>query len=144
MIEIEITETKRVAVAFLKVEAGVRYWDDGEVNGTEDADGSLIPCRNGDLWEPVIDLATGTIEGWPEGTAADVHYKVCDAGRYTLLDADRKPVKSIDGYVPAIMSPGGNGYGDYIIMTIDGAGKIVGWEADFSGFGVNIDAARAA
>lgn len=134
MFEIEITEDKKVVVSFLKVEAGVRYWEDGEVNGVSDDDGSLIPCRNGDFWEPIIDLATGMIEGWPEGTTADIHYKVCDDGRYTLLDADRKPVKTIDGYVPAIMSPGGQGYGDYIIMTIDGAGKIEKWRRDFDAF----------
>lgn len=134
MIYIEITETKKTAVAFLKVEAGVRYWEDGMVNGVGDEDGSLIPCRNGDFWEPIIDLATGTIEGWPEGTTADIHYKVCDDGRYTLLDAERQPVKAIDGYVPAIMSPGGEGYGDYIIMTIDGAGKIQDWRCDVGAF----------
>jgi len=134
MIYIEITETKKTAVAFLKVEAGVRYWEDGEVNGISDDDGDLIPCRNGDFWEPVIDLATGTIEGWPEGTTASVHYKVCDAGRYTLLDAERHEVKIRDGYVPAIMWPGGEGYGDCIIMKIDGAGKIENWRADLSDF----------
>lgn len=134
MIEIEITETKRAAVAFLKVEAEVRYWEDGKINGVADDDGSLIPCRDGDSWCPVIDLATGIIEGWPEGTTADIHYKVCDAGRYTLLDANRKPVKTIDGYVPAIMWPGGEGYGDYIIMKIDGAGKIEKWHRDFDAF----------
>ena len=130
-IEIKITDSKKVAVAFLQVEAGVRYWDDGEVNGVQDSeDGTLMPCKDGDSWCPVIDLATGTIEGWPEGTTADIHY----AGRYTLLDAERKTVKTIDGYVPAIMSPGGEGYGDYIIMTIDGAGKIEKWRADFDAF----------
>lgn len=134
MIDIEITETKKATVAFLKVEAGVRYWEDGEVNGASDDDGDLIPCRNGDFWEPVIDLTAGTIEGWPEGTTADVHYKVCDKGRYTLLDAERREVKIRDGYVPKVMSPGGNGYGDYIIMTIDGAGRIKDWRADLSDF----------
>lgn len=133
-IEIDISESKRVAVAFLKVEAGVRYWEDGEVNGTEDADGSLIPCRNGDYWQLIIDLKTGTIEGWPEGTTADVHYKVCDDGCYTLLDAERNDVKAVVGYVPPILAPGGDGYGDYIIMKIDGAGKIDNWRADFDGF----------
>ena len=134
MIEIEITETKRVAVAFLKVEAGVRYWEDAEVNGTQDDDGNLIPCRIGDFWEPVVDIETGTIEGWPAGTTADIHYKVCDAGRYTLLDAERNAVAVHDGYVPKIMAPGGDGYGDYIIMRIDGSGKIENWQPDFDGF----------
>lgn len=29
----------------LKVEAGVRYWEDATVNGIEDVDGALIPCK---------------------------------------------------------------------------------------------------
>jgi hypothetical protein len=137
MIDIEITETKKVGVAFLKVEAGVRYWEDGEVNGVSDDDGNLIPCRNGDFWEPIIDLKTGMIEGWPEGTTADVHYKVCDEGRYTLLDAARNAVNIRDGYVPPILSPGGDGYGDYIIMKIDGAGRIENWRINLDGFAVS-------
>jgi hypothetical protein len=134
MIEIEVKETSKVAVKYLKVEAGVRYWEDGEVNGAEDTDGKLMPCRSGDCWAPVIDLETGIIEAWPAGTTASIYYKVCDAGRYTLLDADRNEIKTIDGYVPRIMSPKENGYGDYIIMDIDGAGKIAKWRVDLSEF----------
>lgn len=130
MVEIDVRIPTRVAVKYLKVEAGVRYWEDASVNGTDDEDGSLIPCRAGDCWCPVIDLETGTIEGWPVGTTASIHYKVADAGRYCLLDAGRGEVVARDGYVPKIMSPGGDGYGDYIIMDIDGAGKIAKWRVD--------------
>lgn len=133
-IQIEVPRVAKLAVAFLKVDAGVRYWEDATVNGESDDDGALIPCRSGDCWCPTIDLATGIIEGWPAGTTASIHYKVCDAGRYTLLDAERNEVKHIDGYVPKIMCPGDNGYGDYIIMKIDGAGKIAGWSLDLSEF----------
>jgi hypothetical protein len=134
MIEIEVRRVEKIAVKYLKVEAGVRYWEDGTVNGVEDADGSLIPCRAGDCWCPVIDLETGIIQGWPTPTTASVHYKVADSGRYVLLDADRNEVKAIDGYVPPILSPGGDGYGDYVIMDIDGAGKIAKWRVDLDGF----------
>jgi hypothetical protein len=126
-IKIAVRSTERVPVKFLRVEAGVRYWEDGIVNGVEDEDGSRIPCRNGDFWEPTIDLETGTIEGWPAGTTANIHYKVADDGRYTLLNAERLQVKCIDGYVPSIMCPRENGYGDYIIMDIDDTGKIGEW-----------------
>jgi hypothetical protein len=128
MAEIKITRVEKVQVHFLKVEAGVRYWEDSEVNGLEDATGELIPCRDGDCWSPTVDLSTGRIENWPENTVAELHYKVCDDGLYSLLDADRNVVKSINGYVPSIMCPEESGYGDYIIMTIGPDGTIVGFD----------------
>ena len=131
---ISISLPRQVAVQYLKVEAEVRYWEDADVDGKADEDGSLIPCRNGNCWAPIIDLATGTVENWPAGITAEIHYKVCDAGRYTLLDANREVVKVIDGYVPPIMCPDESGYGDYIIMSIDGAGKIRGWRIDLAAF----------
>lgn len=133
-LEIEVRRTEKVAVKYLQVEAGVRYWEDATVDGVADDDGSLIPCRSGGLWSPLIDLETGTIKDWPEGKTASVHYKVCDSGRYILLNADGIEVSAIDGYVPKIMCPGDNGYGDYIIMSIDGGGKIAKWRPDLSAF----------
>nr|WP_246374796.1 hypothetical protein [Pseudochelatococcus contaminans] len=118
----------------MHADCGVRYWEDAIVNGGTDDEGALIPFRDGDTWCPVIEIETGIIVGWPKGTTADLHYKVCDEGKYTLLDAHKEKIISIDGYVPRIMSPGGNGYGDYVIMTIDGDGRIAGWHADLSSF----------
>ena len=77
-----------------------------------------------------IDLDTGRIRDWPEGVEADVHYKVCDAGVYTLLDAEGRAVATRDGYVPDLLSPGDNGYGDYIIMEIGADGVIADWDAE--------------
>lgn len=132
--KIEIKETKEVDVRYLKAECGVRYWEDGEVNGSEDTDGELIPCRVRDSWCPTIDLDTGIINDWPTGTTASVHYKVCDAGIYKLLDADKNVIREIDGYVPGMMSPGGSGYGDYVIMTIGEDGKIENWNPSLEEF----------
>ena len=109
---IEAQRTETVAVKFLKVSAEVRYWEDAEVNGMEDTEGQFIPCRKGDAWEPTIDLDTGRVVDWPVDTLAKIHYKVCDAGRYALLDADGKEVCAKDGYVPDIMCPDDNGDGD--------------------------------
>lgn len=119
---------------YLIATCGVRYWEDGEVNGVEDVDGSLIPFRLGDAWRISIDLDTGVIEGWPESVTASVHYKVCDDGRYTLADVERRELCSVEGYVPDMLSPGGSGYGDYVIMEIDGQGQIQNWRADLSYF----------
>ena len=137
--QITIQETKDVDVKFLQASCGVRYWEDASVNGVDDTDGKLIPLRVGDCWEPLIDLETGIIQNWPPGTAADIHYKVCDAGVYSLLDAGGNVVKKIDGYVPKIMCPGDDGYGDYVIMTVDGAGQIAGWRADLKAFSADND-----
>ncbi len=134
MAALEITVARTVDASILKVEAGVRYWEDATVNGVSDDDGALIPFRSGDAWCPRIDIDAGTIEDWPAGTTADVHYKVCDAGVYTILADDGATLARKDGYVPSILSPGGDGYGDYIIMSIDEAGKIANWQPDLSYF----------
>ena len=78
---------------YLEVEAEVRYWEDATVNGQEDADGTLIPFKFGTLWTPVIRLSDGKVMSWPEGTTADIHYKVCDAGEYWLADEDGRIAK---------------------------------------------------
>lgn len=109
----------------IETEAGVRYWEDAEVNGVEDEDGTLIPGRRGDAWCVKINLAEGRVEDWPSDTTARIHYKVCDDGRYWLLDRAGKRIAEREGYVPgAFLCHGDNGYGDYIILNVDGAGKI--------------------
>lgn len=115
-------------------ECGVRYWEDATVNGIEDADGSLIPCRSGDIWKVTINLEHGMIWNWPKGTTASVHYKICDDGRYSLLDTDGNEVSSFCGYVPKIMCPADSGYGDYVIMDIDADGRVANWHPDISPF----------
>lgn len=125
------------SVSFLKVVAKVRYWEDATVNGRQDDDESPeMPFATSldNTWAPTINLETGKIENWPAGTIAGVHYKVCDEGVYTLLDADRQEVAQIDGYVPSMMSPGGAGYGDYIIMDIGPDGQIANWRVDLEAF----------
>lgn len=119
--------TKEFDVAAIRVMAEVRYWEDATVNGVEDTDGSLIPLRLERCWEPIIDLETGRVRNWPEGTTADVHYKVCDAGEYELLDAQGELVAEQHGYVPDMLGVGEPSYGDYIIMKIGPDGLIEGW-----------------
>lgn len=110
---------------YIEVSANVRYWEDASLNGEEDTNGT-IPLRNGDAWEPVIELDTGRVLDWPEGTEASVHYKVCDEGLYWLLDADKKRIaKWKSHYVPNdFLCHGDSGYGDYIIFKIGGNGLI--------------------
>lgn len=115
----------------LHIRAGVRYWEDATVNGEEDTNGSLIPCRDdaSEDWLPVIELETGKISNWEKGTTADIHYKVCDDGDYYLMsENETKHELSKSGYVPDCLSINDNGYGDYIIMQVDSEGLIKDWK----------------
>jgi len=132
--KITIIEKVEKEVKYLEAKCGARYWEDAEVNGVDDVDGNLIPMRKGDYWSPVIELETGVIQHWPNGTTAKVHYKVCDNGTYNLLDENMNKVSSFEGYVPTMMCPRSNGYGDYVIMDINKEGKIDKWVVDFEEF----------
>lgn len=133
---------KEYEIKYLKVDANVRYWNDSEVNGEDDLDMYECPDekpkmpfaeqdKNGEWrWRPLIDVDNGTIVGWPKGTTASVHYKVCDEGIYTLLDKNQKIVERVESYVPDCLAPLDSGWGDYIIMSIDEDGKIDGFEFD--------------
>jgi hypothetical protein len=116
-----VTTPREVEAKTLHVEAGVRYWEDAHINGKEDAEGKLIPCREGDMWKPIIDIDSGQILNWIKGRKADIYFKVCDSGSYFIKDADGNTLLSIeDDYVPDIMSPKDAGYGDY---TVSGLAK---------------------
>jgi len=133
--KISIKVTQEVDVRELHVDAGVRYWEDTDINGNPDTEGGdHIPCKNGDRWQPAIDLESGRIKNWEKGKTANVHYKVCDDGIYTLVDRDGNAAAQEEGYVPKIMCPADNGYGDYIIMEINADGMIQDWKVDLSDF----------
>lgn len=118
-----------MTAAYIEVAADVRYWEDASINGQEDTDGK-IPLRKNDSWCPVIELATGSVSNWPVGMSADIHYKVCDAGEYWLLDSDGQRIGKWAGYyVPNdFLCVGDNGYGDYIIFNIGADGLIKNWK----------------
>lgn len=124
-----VNTISEVEVKYLKISVAPRYWDDAEINGELDENGDLTPFRNGDLWEPVIDIDTGKFLDWDEGTEASFHFKVCDAGSYYLLDEDKNVISSIvNDYVPCGLCHGDEGYGDYIIMTVKKDGHIKGYK----------------
>ena len=133
----KFTVTKEFDIEYLFVEAGVRYWKDAIIDGIEDKDGNIhgipdengtIPCRDGDCWKPLININTGKIVNWTQGVKASINYKVCDNGTYKLLDANMELIKKIRDYVPKMLSPKEEGWGDYIIMDIDPDGQIRDWK----------------
>jgi hypothetical protein len=135
---ITVKVKKEVEVTYLYVDAGPRFWCDitlnGERNDDDDWDGEGIPCKNGDRWQPIIYLKTGQIINWKEGNVASTHFKVCDDGMYYLKDEDNNIVAEKEGYVPDILDPYNDGYGDYIILDIDENGFINKFKCDFKGF----------
>lgn len=132
--KIKLKIEKEFEAKYLLAEVGVRYWEDAIVNGEEDEKGTLIPCRDGKYWMPLIDIDKGVVTNWVKGYTASIHYKCCDDGLYTLYDDYKRDITFIKGYVPKIMCPKRNGYGDYVIMDIDCNGKIENWKADLSDF----------
>ena len=146
--KITVKEEKKTNydVKYLCASLDVRYWEDASINGVDDI--SYDEQQNGEkprmplivenpqsrhrddkwLWEIKIDLETGIIKGWPEGVTADIHYKVCDQGIYWLEDEDGNEIHKIESYVPSIFDFYDDSYGDYVIMTIDGNGKVVEWD----------------
>jgi hypothetical protein len=115
---------------FLVVEANVRYWEDATINGAEDINGDLTPCRVGNLWNPTINIETGEIQRWPQGTVASIYFKVCDEGRYWIVDDEGNMQAKWKGhYVPdEILAIGDSGYGDYIILEVGADGLIKDWK----------------
>ena len=124
---------------------GVRYYEDGDVDGIQDISFDdqraevkpQIPCVrhfDGDTgddywrWCPIIDVDKGRIVNWEQGKTADVHYKVCDD---CMIDYCIKGsfITNNDGYwyCPTFLCPQGEGYGDYVIMRIDENGYIDRW-----------------
>lgn len=130
----------QLSVIKCAVKARVRYWEDSQVNGADDTEGTNVPCRDGDLWRPIINVVTGVIENWETGKTASIHYKVSDRCGWDLLDAEGNVITSeTDGYVPDCLSPAAKGYGDYIIMNIDESGKIDKWNFDLGDFQTDDD-----
>ena len=115
---------------YLDVCVRMRYfYEDNSVSGFADYNVDL-PCLIRELWCPLIDIPTGIITNWIIGVKAKIYTKVRDEGVYTILSEDKYKLKELVGYVPEIMCPGGQGYGDYIIMNIDENGKIENWNPE--------------
>lgn len=123
-------------IKYLLVKAHVRYWEDSTINGVEDTEnGENTPCKQGEMWCPKIDIATGIIQNWEIGKTASIHYKVADCCGWELLDKSNSVILSQeDGYVPRTLCPAENGYGDYIIMNVDEKGQIEKWRFDIDDF----------
>ena len=134
---IKLKVEKDFDLKYLKVDAGVRYWEDMEVNGEPDNDIDENPELSPRMpfavkcgedrwrWRVTIDLEEGKILGWPEGVTTSGQYKVCDDGEYSLVCRDGTEIVHVESYVPDCL-----GGGDYIEISIDGEGLIEGFSFD--------------
>lgn len=134
--QVKVKQVVVLDATTILVNANVRYWEDGMINGMCDNDDCPnMPCavkgEDGYRWMPIIDIETGQIRNWREGTTAEIHYNVCDEFECRIIDEKggvRCLIKDYEGYVPDFMSPKDSGYGDYIIMDIDENGYIQDWD----------------
>jgi hypothetical protein len=134
--KVEIKVKQEIEVKSIMLDVGVRYFEDAIINGLKDTEGLLIPCKSGDRWQPEIELETGKILNWESGKIADIHYKVCDDGKYSLKNEKNEIIYSQESYVPDFLAIEDAGYGDYIIMEVDANGFIKNWDKniDFETF----------
>ncbi len=132
-VKIKVQIEKEVTIKTLQVEAWIGFWEDAKVNGVRDWNGT-IPCRDDEHWMPLIDIDTGKILNWTQGVKASTNYKIRDEGVYHLQDEQGNTVLTKTGYVPKIMTPKEEGFGDYITMDIDENGFIQKWIPNIDDF----------
>ena len=138
--------------AKIKIQAGVRYWVDCKYSTDncatwiqcDDSDENdlavrkLIPCvefleKKGNwYWCLNVDFNSGKIENWKQGFHLKTFFKVCDDGKYQIIDdADNiiwdSDIDSKSSYVPTFLEIDSSNYGDNIYITIYGDGTIKDW-----------------
>ena len=80
-----------------------------------------------------IDYDTGKIENWKIGFLVKTFFKVCDDGKYQIIDDTdniiwNSDIDSRSSYVPAFLEIDSSNYGDNIYITIEGDGFIKDWD----------------
>ena len=124
----DIRTPNKCELDLIRIDAEPRYPEDAKVNGIEeDNDNPKMPflvkdekSQNGWVWKLDIDIATGEIIAWPKDVKAQTYYKVCDCCRIKYKG------KEYYNYVPDFLSIDGEGYGDFLRITIE-EGKIKNW-----------------
>lgn len=122
--KIEVLKPVEIEAAAIRCVLPVRY---GEEDIPRD-----FPGRVGDMLTLTLDLDTRKVRDWPTGwnpglEVAQCYLKVCDEGKYELLDRDGKVLATHKGYVPGCV-PGE--YGDYVDLGISPDGAIKGWDPE--------------
>lgn len=126
--KITITRPVEIDVSHILIDVPVNY-------GIEEMS-AYLPFRANDRWCAKIHLETGCIDGWPQGTRAEVFLTVRDSGSYSLLSPTGDEIVKIETYVPNRLVPGE--YGDTIQFKVAANGMIEEWRQptprDFGAF----------
>lgn len=123
-------------VRFVDVYVEPLFIESAEINGIKETEENLnmpFVTEGGELrkhnWKFTIDVETGKILGWPQGTDACVFYKVCDQGIYEYKDVVGNLLyKEEWDYVPRFLQINEEGWNDYIFIDIDENGYIENWK----------------
>lgn len=119
---------KKYDMKYIVADFGVRYFEDASLNGVEENDESpKMPCIKDGRWVIKVDLDNGQITNWEKGNTAKIYYKVCDDGKYAVLDSENNVITNFESYVPNIFAIDDSGFGDYVYLTIDREGFIKNW-----------------
>lgn len=138
-IERKVLRTEVTNVKYLLCKIGPRFYEDARILNKEtfeweddNNDNPKIPCYNSktDCWEPIINIDTGIIINWEQGVEAKIHYKSCDDNEITVTDEYDEIYYEYQGYVPKILSPVEEGWGDYVIFHVLPNGQIENWKSE--------------
>ena len=77
-----------------------------------------------------IDVENGKLLNHDFGHTIKIYNKAVDEGTYTLYDTETHEAKTIQDYVIPGLDIDENGFGDYVILTIDENGFIKDWDKD--------------
>ena len=141
--EVTLLKHETVNLKYAQCELRIRNWEDFTVNGKEDDnDNPKTPfAKDKKYWCPLIDIDEGKIVGWPQGVTLDVCAKTCDENIIYFFDENKNAIEwfdekeqevlsCYDGYVPEFLDPSGEGYGDYVELTVDEDGYVKNFEKE--------------
>lgn len=146
--DVTLLKQETVNLKYAQCELRIHNWEDFTVNGKEDNnDNHETPfakdkkSKDKKYWCPLIDIDEGKIVGWPQGVTLDVCAKTCDENIIYFFDENKNAIEwfdeeekevlsCYDGYVPEFLDSSGEGYGDYVELTVDEDGYIKNFDKE--------------
>lgn len=127
--EIESTDVRK-SIRYVKAVIEPISFETSYINGKKDSNKNtkmpgIYENEDGKKLSIEIDLETGKVINWPNGTYAQMSYKVGDYGEYTMYDKDWKRLCVYEGYVPELFQlEEKEKNGDWFSIKIGKDGKI--------------------
>lgn len=125
-----MTKPKYLNINYIDTAESIEY--NGKECNTTDNIFPLGRTTSDDIYDFIVeftvDIDTGEILNWPTGNVANIYSKPVDSGIYTFKNAEKENIFVYSGYVLDGLDIEDNGYGDYIILSIDEKGIIKNWD----------------